>query len=92
MGHESLHIMKILSVQCLYTLSLSCPFSLYHPYIFYFLIRFLVSFFFYCTHARIYSHQVYNSNGGLAPKIGLVLGQSWIVIPMNKHSSSIPPM
>ena len=22
----------------------------------------------------MYSHQVYNSNGGLAPKIGLVLG------------------
>ena len=35
-------------------------------------------------HACMYSHQVYNSNGGLAPKIGLVLGQSGMVIPMNK--------
>ena len=34
----------------------------------------------------MYSHQVYNNNGGLAPKIGLVLGQSWMVIPMNKLS------
>ena len=34
----------------------------------------------------MYSHQVYNSNGGLATKIGLVLGPSWMVIPMNKLS------
>ena len=31
----------------------------------------------------MYSHQVYNSNVGLAPKIGLVLGQSWMVIPIH---------
>ena len=35
----------------------------------------------------MYGHQVYNSNGGLAPKVGLVLGQSWMVIPMNKHNT-----
>ena len=29
---------------------------------------------------------MYNSNGGFAPKIRLVLGQSWIVIPMYKHT------
>ena len=34
----------------------------------------------------MYSHQESNSNGGLAPKIGLVLGQSWMLIPMNKLS------
>ena len=32
-----------------------------------------------------------NSNGGLAPKVGLLLGQSWMVIPMNKHSPGISP-
>ena len=37
-------------------------------------------------HACMYSNQVYDSNGGLAPKIGLVLGQSWMVISMNKLS------
>ena len=35
---------------------------------------------------------VTNSNGGLAPKIGLLLGQSWIVIPMNKQSPGISPL
>ena len=40
----------------------------------------------------MYHHQVYNSNGGLAPKIGLVLGQSWMVISMKKHSPGIPPV
>ena len=38
----------------------------------------------------MYSHQVSNNNSGLAPKIGLLLGQSWMVIPMNKHSPGIP--
>ena len=33
-----------------------------------------------------------NSNGGLAPKIGLLLGQSWMVIAMHKHSPSISPL
>ena len=37
----------------------------------------------------MYSHQVSNSNSGLAPKTGLLLGQSWMVIPMNKHSLGI---
>ena len=59
-------------------------FFLYHPYIPYFLIQrifhFLVSFLF-LLHACMYSHQVYNSNGGLAPKIWL---STWT--PMNKHS------
>ena len=49
-------------------------FFLYHPYIPYFLIQrifhFLVSFLF-LLHACMYSHQVYHSNVGLAPKIGL---------------------
>ena len=40
----------------------------------------------------MYSHQVYNSNGGLVPKIGLLLGQSWMVIPMNKYSPGISGM
>ena len=59
---------------------------IYHPYIPYLsTVYFLVSFLF-LLHACMYSHQVYNSNGGLAPKIGLVLGQSWMVIPMNKRT------
>ena len=33
-------------------------------------------------HACMYSHQVSNSNGGLAPKIGLLLVQSWMVTSM----------
>ena len=49
--------------------------SLYHPYIPYFLIlgifHFLISFLF-LLHACMYSHQVYNSNVSLAPKIGLI--------------------
>ena len=50
---------------------------LYHPYIPYFLIQeffyFLVSFLF-LLHACMYSNYIMsNSNGGLAPKIGLVL-------------------
>ena len=40
----------------------------------------------------MYSHQVYNSNGGLVAKIGLLLGQSWMVIPMNKYSPGISGM
>ena len=67
-------------------------FFLYHPYIPYFLIQrifhFLVSFLF-LLHACMYSYQVSNSNSGLAPKIGLLLGQSWLVIPMNKHSPGV---
>ena len=35
-----------------------------------------------CTITRC----IYNSNGGLVPKIGLVLGKSWMVNPMSKHS------
>ena len=49
-------------------------FFLYHPYIPYFLIQrfFLFSSLLpFLLHACMYSHQVYNSNGGLAPKIGL---------------------
>ena len=46
-------------------------------------MQFLLSFLF-LLHACMYSHQVYNSNGGLAPKIGLLLRPSWMVIPMNK--------
>ena len=30
----------------------------------------------------MYSHQVSNSNGGLAPKIGLLFVQGWMVIPL----------
>ena len=71
-----------------YPIPILSLFFLYHPYIPYFLIQrifhFLV-FFLFLLHACMYSHQVYNSNGGLGPKIGLVLGQSWMVIPMNKH-------
>ena len=59
-------------------------FFLYHPYIPSFLIQrifyFLVSFLF-LLHACMYSHQVYNSNGGLAPKIGFLVVQGWMVIP-----------
>ena len=43
-------------------------------------------------HACMYSHQVSNSNGGLASKIGLLLWQSWMVIHMNKHSPRISPL
>ena len=78
-----------------YPIPILSLFFLYHPYILYFLIRrifhFLLSFLF-LLHACIHSHQVSNSNGGLAPKIGLVLGQSWMVIPMNKHSPGIFPL
>ena len=59
------------------------PFFLYHPYIPHFLIQrifhFLVSFLF-LLHACMYSYQVSNSSSGLVPKIGLLLGQSWMVI------------
>ena len=59
-----------------YPTSILSLFFLYHPYIPYFLIQrifhFLVSFLF-LLHACMYSHWVSNSNGGLAPKIGLVL-------------------
>ena len=63
-----------------YPIPILSLFFLYHPYILYFLIQrifhFLVSFLF-LLHACMYSHQLYNSNGGLAPKIGLVLGSSY---------------
>ena len=39
----------------------------------------------------MYSQQVSNSNSGLAIKIGLLLGISWMVIPMNKHFPGISP-
>ena len=71
-----------------YPIPILSLFFLYHPYILYLLTQrffFLVSFLF-LLHACMYSHQVYNNNGGLAPKIGLVLKQSWVVIPMNKLS------
>ena len=35
---------------------------------------------------------MFNSNGSLAPEIGLVLKQSWMVIPMSKHSPGISPL
>ena len=51
-----------------YPIPILSLFFLYHPYILYFLIQrifhFLVSFLF-LLHACMYSHQVYNSNGGL---------------------------
>ena len=68
------------SVMCSdsYSISILSLFFLYHPYIPYFLIqkncRFLVSFLF-LLHACMYSHQVSNSNSGLAPKTGLLLGE-----------------
>ena len=75
-----------------YPIPILSLFFLYHPYILCFLIQiifhFLVSFLF-LLHACMYSYQVCNS---LAPKIGLVLGQIWIVIPMKNHSPGIPPM
>ena len=40
----------------------------------------------------MYSHQVSSSNGGLAPKIGLLLGQSWIVVPINMCILFCPPI
>ena len=71
-----------------YPIPILSLFFLYHPYIpllfnSIFLFSSLLPF---LLHACMYSHQVYNSNGGLAPKIGLVLGQSWMVIPMDKFS------
>ena len=55
----------------------------HHPYIPYFLIqRFFFSLLPFLLHACMYSHQVSNSNCGLALKIGLLLGQSWM---MNKQ-------
>ena len=75
-----------------YPIPILSPFFLHHPYIPYFLIQrifhFLVSFLF-LLHACTYNHQVSNSNNGLAPKIRLLLGQSRMVIPMNKHSPGI---
>ena len=88
------HYTLINSIMCSdsYPIPISSLFFLYHPYIPYFLIQrifnFLVSFLF-SLHACMYSHQVSNSNSGLAPKIGLLLGQSWMAIPMNKHSPGI---
>ena len=65
-----------------YPISILSLIFLYHPYIPSFLIQrnfyFLVSFLF-LLHACMYSHQVYNSNGGLAPKIGFLVMQGWMV-------------
>ena len=64
------------SVMCSdsYPIPILSLFFLYHPHILYFFIQtifnFLVSFLF-LLHACMYSHQVYNSNVGLAPKIRL---------------------
>ena len=60
------------------------PFFLYHPYIPYFCNSFflfssLLPHFTACMHVQ-----------PPAPKIGLLLGQSWMVIPMNKHSLVFP--
>ena len=80
------YIFLLNSIMCSdsYPIPILSLFFSYHPYIPYFLIRrilyFLVSFLF-LLHACMYSHQASNSNGGLAPKIGLLLGQSWMVIP-----------
>ena len=77
------------SVMCSdsYHIPILSPFFLYHPYFPYILIQrifnFLVSFLF-LLHACMYSHQVYNSNVSLAPKIGL---STWT--PMSKHSPII---
>ena len=60
-----------------YPIPIMSLFFLYHPYIPYFLIQFFFLFSSllpFLLHACMYSHQVYKSNGGLAPKIGLVLG------------------
>ena len=71
-----------------YPIPILTLFFLYHPYIPYFLIlHFLVSFLF-LLHACMYSHQVSNSNGSLAPKIGLLLRQSWMVIPIYEQALS----
>ena len=67
----------------LYPIPILSLFFLYHP-IPYFLIQRIFSFSSllpFLLHACMYSHQVYNSNGGLAPKIWLSI---WT--PMNKHS------
>ena len=69
-----------------YPIPILSLFFLYHPYIPYFLIQrifhFLVSFLF-LLHACMYSHQTYNSNVDLAPRLALVLGKSWTVIPIH---------
>ena len=76
-----------------YPIPILSLFFLYIPFLYPLLFNskiffnFLVSFLF-LLHACMYSHQASNSNGGVAPKIGLVLGQSEMVIPMNKHSLS----
>ena len=44
-----------------------CTLVLFIQRIFHFLVSFL-----FLLHACMYSHQVYNTNGGLAPKIGLL--------------------
>ena len=91
------HCTVTISIMCSdsYPIPILSLFFLYHSYIPYFLIQrifhFLVSFLF-LLHACLYSYQVSNSNSGLAPKIGLLLGQSRIVIPINKHSPGISPL
>ena len=68
-----------------YPISILSLFSLYQPYITSFLIQriFLFSSLVpFLLHACMYSHQVSNSNGGLAPRIGLLLVQDWMVIPL----------
>ena len=77
-----------------YPIPILSLFFLYYPHIPSFLIQrtflFLVSFLF-LQHGCMYSQQVSNSNSGLALKIGLLLGISWMVIPMNKHFPGISP-
>ena len=52
-----------------YAIPILSLFFLYHPYIPYFL--FFVVYFLLLPHACMYSHPVYNSNGGLVHKIGI---------------------
>ena len=90
MGYESLHIMELLSVQCLQVDDVILIIFLCHPYIPYFLIQrifcFLVSFLFYCMHACTVTRCTVVIVVWPPRYIGLVLGQSWMVIPMNKLS------
>ena len=70
-----------------YPIPILSLFLLYHPCIPYILIQDILfsSVLPFLLHACMYSHQMYNSNDGLAPKIGLSTTQSWMVTPMNKH-------
>ena len=69
-----------------YPIPILSLFFLYHPYIPYFLILYY-SLLPFLLHAFMYCHQVYNSKGGLAPKIGF---STWTMLDGYSYEQALP--